>query len=136
MKTEPALSRLSGTLSSASRAALGGLSGFRLLAEGEDAGGAVAKRQASVVLVTGKLVEVGQVPAGSDVVVTAKVEYFVHRMPGQSIAAVVSGSARAKVAAIQVKKPNLREKLENDLVAAAVQNAVKRTEPALKAAAD
>lgn len=68
------------------------------------------------------------------IIVSAKVEYFVHRMPGQSIAAVVSGVATTKVAQIQVKKKRLREKLEFELMTAAVSSAVRRTAPALKAA--
>jgi hypothetical protein len=136
MKTDPEFSRLSEAMSTASRQALGELPGVRLLDESEDADVAASKRKPPVILITGKLLEVGQKPDGEEVVVTAKVEYFVHRMPGQSIAAVVSGTAKAKVSAIQVKKRRLREKLENELVAAAVESAVKRSEPALKAAAD
>jgi hypothetical protein len=134
MKTDPEHERLGGAMSAASRLALGGLPGVRVLEEGEDADVAAKKHRPPVVLITGKLLEVGQSPDGEDVVVTAKVEYFVHRMPGQSIAAVVSGTAKAKVARIQVKKRRLREKLELELVTAAVESAVKRTEPALKAA--
>jgi hypothetical protein len=136
MKTEPAFERLSEAMSSASRVALGGLPGVRVLEEGEDADAAATKRKPPVILITGKLLQVNQIPEGEEVVVSAKVEYFVHRMPGQSIAAVISGSARAKVAAAQVKKRRSREKLENDLVAAAVESAVKRSASALKAAAD
>jgi hypothetical protein len=136
MKTEPKHSRLSQAMSVASRSALGELPGVRLLAEGEDAEAAAARRKPPVVLITGKLLEVGQAADGAGFVVSAKVEYLVHRMPGHSIAAVVSGSARAKVSSAQVRKRPLREKLEQQLVAAAVESAVKRTAPALKAALD
>ena len=136
MKTDAAHQRLSEAMSVASRQALGELPGVRLLDDGEDVEVAATKRKPPVILITGKLLEFGQTPEGENVVVSAKVEYFVHRMPGQSIAAVISGSAKAKVAAAQVKKRRSREKLESDLVAAAVESAVKRSAPALHAAAN
>jgi hypothetical protein len=136
MKTEPKHSRLSQAMSVASRNALAELPGVRLLADGEDAEVAAARRKPPVILITGKLLEVGQAAEGDGFVVSAKVEYFVHRMPGHSIAAVVSGSARAKVSSAQVQKRRLREELEQQLVAAAVESAAKRTVPALKAALD
>lgn len=136
MKTDPEFERLTDALSSASRQALGELPGVRVLGETEDADAAATKRKPPVVLITGKLCEVEQKPDGDEVLVSAKVEYFVHRMPGQSIAAVVSGIASAKVAPIQVRKKRLRERLELLLVNAAVESAVKRTAPALKAALD
>ena len=136
MKTDPGQERFGETLSSVSRQALGELPGVRVLEVGEDADAASNKRRPPVVLITGKLCEVGQTPDGVNVIVTAKVEYFVHRMPGRSIAAVVSGVAKAKVAQSQVQKRRLREKLELELVSAAVESAVKRTAPALMAAVD
>lgn len=136
MKTDSAHQRLSEAMSVASRQALGELPGVRLLDDAEDADAAATKRKPPVILITGKLLEFGQIPEGENVVVSAKVEYFVHRMPGQSIAAVISGSAKAKVAAAQVKKRRSREKLESDLVAAAVESAVRRSAPALNAAAN
>jgi len=134
MKTDPEFERLTGALSAASRQALGEIPGVRVLEESEDADLAASKRKPPVVMITGKLCDVAVQPEGEDVVVSAKVEYFVHRMPGQSIAAVVSGSAKTKVAKAQVIKKRLRDKLELDLVAAAVSSAARRTEPALKAA--
>jgi hypothetical protein len=135
-KTDPEFERLTDTLESASRQGLGELPGVRLLEESEDADAAAKKRRPPVVLLTGKLAELGQKDEGEEVLISAKVEYFLHRMPGQSIAAVVSGVATARVAPIQMKKKRLRERLERALVAAAVESAVKRTPPALKAAAD
>lgn len=134
LKTDPEFERLTQALESASRQALGELPGVRLLGASEDADAAAVKRKPPVVLITGKLAELGQKDEGEEVLISAKVEYFVHRMPGESIAAVVSGVATARVAPIQMKKRNLRERLERSLVAAAVESAVKRTAPALKAA--
>lgn len=134
LRTNPELERLTGALESASRQALGELPGVRLLDSGEDASAAVKKRRPPVVLITGKLVEMGQKKDGKEVLITAKVEYFVHRLPGESIAAVVSGAATARVAPAQVEKRPLRERLERSIIAAAVESAVKRTPQALKAA--
>lgn len=134
LRTNPELERLTGALESASRQALGELPGVRLLDAEEDAAAAVKKRKPPVVLITGKLVELGQKNEGKEVLISAKVEYFVHRLPGESIAAVVSGAASARVAPVQMQKRPLRERLERSLIAAAVESAVKRTPPALKAA--
>jgi hypothetical protein len=136
LKTDPEFERLNDALASASRQALSDIPGVRILEESEDAAAAVAKRKPPVVLITGKLAEIGQREDGEEVLISAKVEYFVHRMPGESIAAVVSGVATARVAPIQMQKRRLRERLERSLVAAAVESAAKRTPPALKAAAD
>jgi hypothetical protein len=135
LKTDPEFERLTGTLESASRQALGELPGVRLLEATEDADAAAVKRKPPVVLITGKLAELGQKDEGEEVLISAKVEYFVHRMPGESIAAIVSGVATARVAPIQMKKRRLRERLERSIILAAVESAAKRTPPALKAAA-
>lgn len=134
LKTDPALERLSEALQAASRQALGELPGVTLMDRDVDTAAAVAKRKPPVVLITGKLVELGQKQSGEEVLISAKVEYFVHRMPGESIAAVVSGVATARVAPIQMQKRRLRERLERSVVAAAVESAAKRTPPALRAA--
>lgn len=134
LKTDPKLERLSGALHEASRQALGELPGVRLLENMDEPAAAGSKRKPPVVLITGKLVELGQKADGEDVLVSAKVEYFVHRMPGESIAAVVSGVATARVAPIQMQKRRLRERLERSIVTAAVESAAKRTPPALRAA--
>lgn len=134
MKTDPEFERLAEALQAASQKALGELPGVRLMEASEDADAAAVKRKPPVVMITGKLAELGQKDEGEEVLISAKVEYFVHRMPGESIAAVVSGVASARVAPIQMKQRNLRERLERSLVAAAVASAVKRSAPALKAA--
>jgi hypothetical protein len=135
LKTDPEYARLTDTLESASRQALGELPGVRLLDAAEDADAAVAKRRPPVVLITGKLAELGQKDDGEEVLISAKVEYFVHRMPGESIAAIVSGVATARVAPIQMKKRRLRERLERSIILAAAESAAKRTPAALNAAA-
>jgi hypothetical protein len=136
LKTDPEFERLNESLASASRQALGELPGVRVLGETEDADVAAAARKPPVVMITGKLSELGQRDDGGEILISAKVEYFVHRMPGQSIAAVVSGAATARVAPLQMKTRNWRERVERSVVLAAVESAVKRSAPALKAAAD
>jgi hypothetical protein len=136
LQTEPEDVRLTEPLAAASRQALGELPGVRVLEETEDANVAAAVRKPPVVMITGKLSELGQKDDGGEILISAKVEYFVHRMPGQSIAAVVSGAASARVAPTQMKKRDWRERLERSLVQAAVESAVKKSAPALKAAAD
>ncbi len=136
LKTEPEFARLNEALASASRQALGEIPGVRMLEETEDAAAAAVKRKLPVILITGKLAEIGQKEDGKEVLISAKVEYFVHRLPGESVAAVVSGVATARVAPVEMQKRILRERIERSLVAAAVASAVKRTAPALKAAAN
>lgn len=134
LKTDPALERLSDALQAASRQALGDLPGVTLMGREADTAAAVAKRKPPVVLITGKLVALGQKQSGEEVLISAKVEYFVHRLPGESIAAVVSGVATARVAPIQMQKRRLRERLERSIVAAAVESAARRAPKALRAA--
>lgn len=136
LKTDPEFERLNEALASASRQGLGEIPGVRMLEETEDAASAAVKRKLPVILITGKLAEIGQKEDGKEVLISAKVEYFVHRLPGESVAAVVSGVATARVAPVEMQKRSLRERIERSLVLAAVASAVKRTAPALKAAAN
>ncbi|HYP87984.1 MAG TPA: HEAT repeat domain-containing protein [Polyangiaceae bacterium] len=123
--------RIETDLAQASRQKLGELPGVKVLVEGDDGAG----RKTPVVMVTGSVEQLAASRQGSAIVYTAKVEYVVHTMPEQSIAAKVSGSASAQAseqdASDQIKSAQLRK----DVLEAAIASALRRAPPALIAAA-
>ncbi len=134
MKTEPAQRSLSPALVNASRAAIADIPGVTLMGDGEDAE-AMAAKGSTVVVISGKLRELGQAREGDEVVMSAKVEYVLYKLPGRAIAAIVSGGAKARVGASSVKTPSGRQQLEREVVSAAVESAARRAPAALQAAA-
>ena len=123
--------RIESDLAFASRQKLGELPGVKVLVEGDDGAG----RKTPVVMVTGSVEQLKASREGSAIIYTAKVEYVLHTMPEQSIAAKVSGSASAQAseqdANDQVKSAQLRK----DVLEAAIASALRRAPPALLAAA-
>lgn len=123
--------RIETDLAQASRQKLGELPGVKVLVDGDDGTG----KKTPVVMVTGSVEQLVASREGSAIVYTAKVEYVVHTMPEQSIAAKVSGSASAQAseqeASDQVKSAQLRK----DVLEAAIASALRRAPPALVAAA-
>lgn len=123
--------RIESDLAQASRQKLGELPGVKVLVEGDDGSG----KKTPVVMVTGNVEQLKASREGSAIVYTAKVEYVLHSMPEQSIAAKVSGSASAQAseqeASDQVKSAQLRK----DVLEAAIASALRRAPPALMAAA-
>ena len=134
MKTEPAQRSLSPALVNASRAAIADIPGVTLMGEGEDAE-AMAAKGSTVVVISGKLRELGQAREGDEVVMSAKVEYVLYKLPGRAIAAIVNGGAKARVGASSVKTTSGRQQLEREVVSAAVESAARRAPAALQAAA-
>jgi hypothetical protein len=84
--------RIESDLAHASRQKLNELPGVKVLVEGDDGAG----KKTPVVMVTGSVEQLKASREGSAIVYTAKVEYILHTMPDQSIAAKVSGSASAQ----------------------------------------
>ncbi len=123
--------RIETDLAFASRQKLGELPGVKVLVEGDDGAG----RKTPVVMVTGSVETLKASREGSAIIYTARVEYVLHTMPEQSIAAKVSGSASAQAseqdANDQVKSAQLRK----DVLEAAIASALRRAPPALLAAA-
>jgi hypothetical protein len=123
--------RIETDLAQASRQKLNELPRVKVLAEGDDG----ANRKTPVVMVTASVEQLKAARDGSAIVYTAKVEYVLHTMPDQSIAAKVSGSASAQAseqdANDQVKSAQLRK----DVLEAAIASALRRAPRALVAAA-
>lgn len=123
--------RIESDLALASRQKLNELPGIKVLGEGEDGAG----RQTPVVMVTGNVEQLRAAREGSSIVYTAKVEYVLHTMPDQSIAAKVSGSASAQASEQEASDQTRSAQLRKDVLEAAIASALRRAPPALLAAA-
>ena len=134
MTTAPKLRRLSPALTRASRRAIAEIPGVQLIDESDQAGALAARAGPPVVLITGRLNELGSVVDGDELVMSVRVEYLIYRMPSRAVAAIVSGSARARVGAYTLKDRTRRLQLEKNVLLAAVESAVHRTPSAFEAA--
>ncbi len=123
--------RIESDLAQASRQKLGELPGVKVLVEGDDGAG----RKTPIVMVTGSVEQLAASREGSAIVYTAKVEYVVHTMPEQSIAAKVSGSASAQASEQEANDQIKSAQLRKDVLEAAIASALRRAPPALVAAA-
>lgn len=123
--------RIESDLALASRQKLNELPGVKVLGEGDDGAG----RQTPVVMVTGSVEQLRAAREGSAIVYTAKVEYVLHTMPDQSIAAKVSGSASAQASEQEANDQTRSAQLRKDVLEAAIASALRRAPPALLAAA-
>ncbi|HVW24196.1 MAG TPA: HEAT repeat domain-containing protein [Polyangiaceae bacterium] len=93
-----------------------------------------SRRDVPVVMVTGRVKQLEESREGSSVVYLASVEFVLHKMPGQSIKGVVSGSARASGAAGEMTSARMAD-LRKSALDAAIDSAVRRAPQALRAAA-
>lgn len=132
MRTESRSSKLLGDLEKSSREKFGELPGVRVVADGDDEAANGKGKKLPTVMVTGHLRTLASTGEGTDVVYSAKVEYILHRMPGQSIAGTVSGSAKTKTTRADAKRRSVE--LERLVLAAAVDSAIRRAPEALAAA--
>ncbi len=123
--------RIESELASASRKRLGELPGVGVLVEGDDGAG----RKTPVVMVTGSIEQLKAAREGRTVVYTARVEYVLHTMPDQSIAAKVSGSASAQASVQEARDDTRSAELRKEVLEAAIASALRRAPPALLAAA-
>lgn len=123
--------RIESDLAVASRQKLNELPGVKVLGEGDDGAG----RKTPVVMVTGTVEQLKAAREGAAIVYTAKVEYVLHTMPDQSIAAKVSGSASAQASEQEANDQTRSAQLRKDVLEAAIASALRRAPPALIAAA-
>jgi hypothetical protein len=123
--------RIESDLALASRQKLNELPGVKVLLEGDDGAG----RKTPVVMVTGSVEQLKASREGSAIVYSAKVEYVLHTMPDQSIAAKVSGSASAQASEQEANDQTRSAQLRKDVLEAAIASALRRAPPALLAAA-
>lgn len=118
-----------------SRKKLGALPGVRVVASSNDCGGATQKKKLPVVMVTGHIQKLQASRDGSDIVYSASVEYILHTMPDESIAAKVSGSASGTLTAEEAKDEARASELRHQVLGAAIASALRRAPRALLAAA-
>lgn len=123
--------RIETDLAQASRQKLNELPGVKVLVEGDDGAG----KKTPVVMVTGSVEQLRAAREGKSIVYTAKVEYILHSMPEQAIAAKVSGSASAQASEQEASDQARSAQLRKEVLEAAVASALRRAPPALIAAA-
>ena len=128
-------SRLMQQLKNESRKKLAELPGVSVVPESGSAERLSGQKQLPVVLLTGRLRKLQRQRDGQSVVYSATVEYVVHKMPGRTIAAKVSGSARVESDVSEARDSRGRSKLRQDVLNAAVASAMRRAPQALLAAA-
>jgi HEAT repeats len=100
-----------------------------------DEGGDRPRRDVPLVMVTGRVKKLEQSREGGTVVCSAAIEFVLHKMPGQTIKGVVSGSAKASGAADELLDARALADLRRSALEAAIDSAVRRAPPALRAAA-
>ncbi len=133
VETDPEYTRLGAALDSASHAAISGIPGVTVLGDDDDEVAMAKKTRKPVVVLSGKLQNIAESKQGDEVEFRAQMQYVIYRIPGRDIAAVVDGNARTRISAIQVKSKESRQQMEDDVAAAAVENAARRAPAALLA---
>jgi len=118
-------------LANSSRRKLGALPGVRVLAEDN----VTSPGDVPVVMVTGNIQELKASREGTNVVYSASVEFVLHTMPEQSIAAKVSGRASATASEQEANDKAKSAELRRSVLEAAIASALRRAPPALLAAA-
>ncbi|HEX4336978.1 MAG TPA: HEAT repeat domain-containing protein [Polyangiaceae bacterium] len=96
--------------------------------------GPIRRGDTPVVMVTGRVKQLEESREGTSVVYLASVEFVLHKMPGQSIKGVVSGSARASGSAGEMGSARAMADLRKSALEAAIDSAVRRAPQALRAA--
>jgi hypothetical protein len=86
-------------------------------------------------MVTGRLKQLEESREGTSIVYLASIEFVLHKMPGQTIKGVVSGSARASGSADEVATVQGLADLRRAALEAAIDGAMRRAPQALRAAA-
>jgi len=133
VQTDPEYTRLAATLDSTSRTAIGGIPGITVLGEQDDEVALAKNSHKPVVVLSATLQNLATSKQGDEVEFQAKVQYVIYRIPGRDVAAIVDGSARTRIPAIQVKSKASRQQIEGDVASAAVESAARRAPAALQA---
>ena len=128
-------------LAVSSRRTLAEVPGVRVLAadgsgpSSEASSGRPSQSQVPMVMVTGNVSELTALREGRSITYSASVEYVLHSMPEQAIAAKVSGRASATATGQDARDSSVLADLRRSVLEAAIASAVRRTPPALLAAA-
>jgi hypothetical protein len=127
--------RIEAELERESRKKLDEMPGVRVMSTPTDAGKDAQKDPLPVVMVTGHIQKLQASRDGADIVYSASVEYILHTMPDESIAAKVSGSASGSLTAEEAKDEGRAAELRHQVLGAAIASALRRAPRALLAAA-
>lgn len=133
-KSSAAGSSLLEDVARASRKKLGELPGIALVDAGAASGG--ARKDIPLVMLTGQVKKLEQSRDGVSVTYLASVEFVLHKMPGQNIRGMFSGSARASGSADEIGDASAMADLRRSAVEAAIESAIRRAPQALRAAAE
>ncbi|HEX7671643.1 MAG TPA: hypothetical protein VF395_18750, partial [Polyangiaceae bacterium] len=109
------------------------LPGIAVFDEGKEP--PLARRSLPVVMVTGRVKQLEQSREGTSVIYLASIEFVIHKMPGQTIKGVVSGSARASGSVEEMNTIGALADLQRSALEAAIDSAVRHAPQALRAAA-
>lgn len=123
--------RIETELADSSRRKLNELPGVRVLA----ADGSSPASKVPMVMVTGNVQELKASREGRGIRYSASVEYVLHTMPEQAIAAKVSGRASATASEQEASDASKLAELRRTVLEAAIASALRRCPPALMAAA-
>jgi HEAT repeat protein len=125
--------KIESELLDSSRRKLSALPGVRVLAA--DGSGSGKPSNVPTVMVTGNIQELKVSREGRSLVYSASVEYVLHTMPEQAIAAKVSGRASATASEHEAEDAGALAELRRSVLEAAIASALRRAPPALLAAA-
>jgi hypothetical protein len=128
-------SGIEAALEQESRKKLDEIPGIEVLADKPDQAQESKKKKLPVVMVSGHIQKLRATPDGHEVVYSASVEYIVHTMPGQAIAAKVSGNATASLSQEEAKDKQRTAELRRQVLEAAIASALRGAPRALLAAA-
>lgn len=119
-----------------SRQKIDDLPGVEVLDGAGDSEKESSKRKLPLVLVSGSVKELASARQGQSVVISARIEFVLHKMPGQSIKGVVSGRARATGGLSALKDRRELRELRRAALEAAIDSAIRQAPRALRAAAE
>jgi hypothetical protein len=127
--------KIESELADSSRRKLSEMPGVRVLAADGSNGNGARPNTLPVVMVTGNVSELKASREGRSITYSASVEYVLHTMPEQSIAAKVTGRASATASEQDADDASKLADLRRSVLEAAIASALRRAPPALLAAA-
>jgi hypothetical protein len=128
--------KIESELADSSRRKLSEMPGVRVLAaDGNPSAGNAKPNAVPMVMVTGNVSELKASRQGRSITYSASVEYVLHTMPEQAIAAKVSGRASATASGQDADDASKLAEIRRSVLEAAIASAMRRAPPALQAAA-
>jgi hypothetical protein len=118
-----------------SRRRLDAMPGIQVLPDDDEVAKAAEKQEIPVVLVTTRIEKLLLEHDGPDFVYQARVEYLVHRLPGEALAARVAGSASETASLEETRDVAKNDELRRSVLDAAISSAMRNAPRAVFAAA-